>query len=613
MDLDDIERFVQGIAEYIMDGEEFLFSNYKSQPIPKNIQRGRRKGISVAEVKELYKKIKKLGIRGTNSKVFYNQAKLIENVEFDDGIVELDNNGYYDFYYYIPYTYQDLSLEQFKDYLTWRYRIEHQEFDKVKTGKYKRIYFSEIFNLMRCKNVGQAFEKLITYWKWARTQTEYIDVQMIEDLKDFFVVSDCNFSYDELIKQYPIKLYDRSKDIRDIYKNCYDNKLKFLEAISKYRIEKSKLLEESQFGNYVEPCIGYVLTKLSEEFKSQDINLNQMLYIKEEESGYWLPLSEYHIYRPDWKDKIVIIGGTERYCLKNGEWNRSRYLINEKYCYTVGFLLKTIECHIRSYLGYRTLKLPLKDEMQKDIYGRSSLYKEQREIIKKLKKMPLNEVIERAVKEYFISIKVPELAFKNRKKQKDEWEEPKEEIKIEFNINEFASIRKNSQEIQKALIIEDEDQECKSAPKGIQARSELEQKNTKENLEDNYLEEKKKELLIDNLVEVTQTKEKEVAKNGDLEEIQNLVENGEKEENIFKKFIYSLDMQEKQIIKSFVNEPTNSLNMIQNLSYEIHKMPEVIVSTINDKAIETIGDTVINSEMNGIYEEYIEELKKSLL
>lgn len=608
MYLNDIEEFIEGITEYIIGEGESFINNYKSQPIPKNIKRGRRKGISVAEVKVLYQKIKKLGTRGTNNKVFYNQAKLIENVEFDDGIVEMDNNGYYDFYY-LPYNYQDLSLEQFKDYLTWRYRIEHQEFDKVKTGKYKRIYFSEIFNFMRCKNVEQAFEKLINYWKWARTKNEYIDIQMIEDLKHFFVVSDCNFSYDELIKQYPIKLYDISKDIRDVYKNCYDNKLKFLASISKYRIEKSKLLEERQLGKYVEPCIGYVLTKLSEELKKQNINLNQMLYVKEEELGYWKPLGEYYVYRPNYKDKAIIINGTERYCLENGEWSRCRYLESEKYCYTIGFLLKTIECYIRSYLGYRTLKLPQKEEMQKDIYGRSYLYKEQREVIKKLKKMPLNEIIESAVKEYFISNKVPELVFKNRKKQKEEWEEPKEEIKIEFHINEFNDIRKKSQEIQKALIIEDENQECESILKDVNTRNEQES----QNIQENHLEENKEELLIDNLVEIAQVENKEVAKNGTLEEIQNLVKTNEKEENVFKKFVCSLDMQEKQIIESFVNEPDKSLNMIQNLSYKIHKMPEVIISTINDKAIETIGDTIINSDMSGIYEEYKEDLKKNLL
>ncbi len=43
-----------------------------------------------------------------------------------------------------------------------------------------------------------------------------------------------------------------------------------------------------------------------------------------------------------------------------------------------------------------------------------------------------------------------------------------------------------------------------------------------------------------------------------------------------------------------------------------NEMLEVMVSNINDKALETIGDTVIESDMVSIYEDYENEIKQVL-
>ena len=39
---------------------------------------------------------------------------------------------------------------------------------------------------------------------------------------------------------------------------------------------------------------------------------------------------------------------------------------------------------------------------------------------------------------------------------------------------------------------------------------------------------------------------------------------------------------------------------------------EVMISNIDDKALETIGDTVIESDMTSIYEDYEKEIKQTL-
>ena len=43
-----------------------------------------------------------------------------------------------------------------------------------------------------------------------------------------------------------------------------------------------------------------------------------------------------------------------------------------------------------------------------------------------------------------------------------------------------------------------------------------------------------------------------------------------------------------------------------------NQMIEVMVSNINDKALENIGDTIIGADMNEIYEDYENEIKQVL-
>ena len=83
------------------------------------------------------------------------------------------------------------------------------------------------------------------------------------------------------------------------------------------------------------------------------------------------------------------------------------------------------------------------------------------------------------------------------------------------------------------------------------------------------------------------------------------------EENVFKKFAYNLNPEEKEIINTLL-EKQDVENKIMQIAQRQNEMLEVIISNINDKALETIGDTVIESNMSSIYEDYEEEIKQAL-
>ena len=238
-----------------------------------------------------------------------------------------------------------------------------------------------------------------------------------------------------------------------------------------------------------------------------------------------------------------------------------------------------MECYIREYLGYRKLKLPGKNEIIKDI-GEYYCSDKTRNVLRKIYKMNLQEIIQIQTIKFLEENKIQKMIFKKPKEKQDEFEQ-EEKIEVVFNQEQFAKIREKSEEIQKALIIE-------------------------ENIEENSEEIKNsvvREESINNDKEINENKKDTIGKTKEVASSQ--------EENVFKRFAYNLNTEEKEIINVLL-EKQDVENKIMQIAQSHNEMLEVIISNINDKALETIGDTVIESDMSSIYEDYEEEIKKGM-
>ena len=175
------------------------------------------------------------------------------------------------------------------------------------------------------------------------------------------------------------------------------------------------------------------------------------------------------------------------------------------------------------------------------------------------------------------------MIFKKQNEKQNEFEK-EEKMEIVFNQEQFDKIRKKSEEIQKALIIEEE-----SDKENIKEIDSLQEEKTKENTDVSI---KKPEKLIEQII---------LQENND----------GLVEENVFKKFAYNLTQKEKEIMNILL-EKEDVENRIMKIAQSQNEMIEVMISNINDKALETIGDTLIESNMSAIYEDYEGEIKQVL-
>lgn len=452
-------------------------------------------------------------------------------------------------------------------------------------------------NKIGCKDENDALKKLIEFWKEYRQCTLQMDRIMPDVIKDFYIINDFKVPYTEITKEFPIKTGIQAKELKEINKGIYSDKINFLTDISTYKIANSKLLE-TQYGYLLNLCIEKVFTRIHKEFEVKDISLPELLIHKNMTEYWWKPLMDYNVYGEENKpDKTIIVEGIEKYERKNGQWSRTRYSAQREYKNVIGYILKTMECYIREYLGYRKLKLPDEKEIlkDKDEYYCSA---KKRVLIQKIYKMELGQIIETETIEFLNNSKIPKMVFRKPKNEQNEFEQ-EEKVEVVFNQDEFAKIRKKSEEIQRALIVEEENEINEKTEKKIEILDE--NKQSYKEIASNIQQEKETPAHND-----VQTKGIASIQLKNEAEQQNT-----KEDNVFKKFTFSLTPKEKEVVQTLL-EKQDVENRIAQIAKSENEMLEVMISNINDKALETIGDTVIESDMTSIYEDYEKEIKQTL-
>ena len=564
----ELDFVLKELAQYIMYGAEDVKNTYKEEKI---IQVDK----NITDINKIYRKFQRIEKdnywRMDEDEIFYRQAKYLENFEDNYEVKNVHRNSYNIFG--VDYTYSNFSFTDFRTYFSWRTKIRKGEFELI-DWEYEQIYINELLNQIGCKDENDAIEKLIDFWKGYRQCTLKIDSVMPNIIKEFYITNGFKIPYTEIMKKFPIEIKTQAKDLKDINKGIYTDKIDFLDEISTYKIAKSKLLE-TKYGYLLNQCIEKIFTKLNSKFKEEDIILSEMLMYKHETEHWWNPLRNYNVFHEKKPIGPIIIEGIEKYECINGIWNKTIYSEDRKYRNTIGYILKTMECYIREYLGYRKLKLPGKNEIIKDIEEYYCSDKT-RNVSRKIYEMNLQEIIQIETIKFLEENKIPKMIFKKTKEKQDEFEQ-EEKIEVVFNQEQFAKIREKSEEIQKALIIEENDEEIKNS---VVREESIE--NDKE---------------ISEIKKYTIDKPKEVANT--------------QEENVFKKFAYNLNTEEKEIINVLL-EKQDVENKIMQIAQSHNEMLEVMISNINDKALETIGDTVIESDMSSIYEDYEEEIKKGM-
>jgi len=469
----------------------------------------------------------------SKAEVFLKQAEYMKGF-VDDYRLEKPLNKHYT-------TYEDMDDEQLRTYFTWRAKVRNGEIKDISLS-YAFCYIFELINDIGIYDANDGLKKLTGFWNGFRIHSDKIDSYLSAWVKDYYIThyAKLSDSLDTVLEAYPIPYKTQITSIDNLKQGLLD--INLLEMHSTYKITKKAFYKNGNTKD-IEDCLNVVVEALCELFNRNGLDFLDIFLSKHTE-GYMPFKGAVYTSQTDEEDLVVKLSEYETCIRKQGQWSIQTYNTNE-FSHTKGYILKTIEIHMRSALGGKqNLKAPTTSELIQEFkklnHSWEKVEKWRREAYQLIKSKKFEQTIICAIQKYKSSSMVASESTISENKS------------LEIDMSELTRVRKEHMQTAEKLNTEDE-----------------------ENVEDVEV------------AEIISAENTPLAKS--LEGFSALV---------------SLMSTDEYI---FVTSLLNSENII-------HTDLELMVEAINEKALDSISDNLIEG-FDGqyfIYEEYSGELLKSL-
>ena len=516
--------------------------------------------------------------------LFYKKALFMADAEDD---FKYKDNTYCN--YYCNSTFEYMDLREKREYFSWRTRIRKGEHIKAKP-QYVLVYLSELINNIPQKNNSKErfdyFLDFVVNIDSYMINGEYYNYLIKEWLISFYVLNDVPYSKYEFNSMLPERYRCTENEFCNISPSMkYSESKELLNRYSNYKFLNS-IFYESEYGYLLPEAIDYVFKTVEEYLKKFSINWFDAVFnsIKYEKTN-WYPYQNLTFYVGEQiPDKEVELVNGEKYIIKDGKGYRLFYGYNPNpYSGAIAYTVKIIENVLRKALCFRAKLRPSSNIVTENYYYSPSLIKKYGKRLIRFCSEEYKKLVEESTVEFFDSTGIDRMIMsksyqlkKEKAKQKAAAESAQAPapIVLEIDRSKFESIRKVSEEIQSALIIDDDDS--------------LSSDNNIQSIDSNSVE--------------SETEEKSKPESDEFDS-----------DNEYVMFINSLSSLEKQVLEIVVYAAPESLNNLNQLAISNNDMLEAVIDRINEKALEYIADNVIDfSEAPVVYEEYSEEVKKAL-
>lgn len=531
-----------------------------------------------------------------DSFLFYEQIKFMENAE--------DN-------YTSKYNVADLhwgkgfewmSLEQKRAYFSWRTKVRNGQ--KVKTNnRFISIYLSELINNVPYLNDEKeifsrflGFVNEINHYMENEYSWEFSVYHLQRILWDFYIINHRSFTVDTFNALLPVQYKHEANRYFLSYETPkskkYTDSKELLSQISTYSFLNS-IFYKSEYGYLLEKAIDEVFEEVEKyaiKFKivwfDAVFSTIEKVYNQKME---WHPYDEL-IYYPGStiEDKTVTLPNESIYIIKNGRGYYRRLIASfNPYASAIGYTIKLIENELRKALGFRSKLSPNSSHVIHHLdyheFNNKNTKKKYQNRLKYFSTQEFTDLVINKTNEFFDSTGIERMVMSKTYQRKKEMARKRAEkakkiaaekakdtpmpVIIEIDRSKFESIRKVSEEIQSALIVEDENHSNNDYDTGINSAS------------------KSQETTIATPV-----------KNNN--------------DNEYYALVNSLSDLERQILNIIVCEESELLKKLNQIAIEHNEMLETIIDSINEKALEFIEDNIIDfSDVPYVYEDYLEELK----
>ena len=322
-------------------------------------------------------------------------------------------------------------------------------------------------------------------------------------------------------------------------------------AISKYDIRKSAFFTE-ELKKLIVDCFYHVLGRLRKVFLENGFCFDESTYEPARRFYEWKPFENTLFFQ--WlmqRDRRVVLSKKEMYVCHDNRWSFGKASITENGRQLVGYVLKQMESVLRKAAGYKH-KLTANDKMLAQTAAMEL----------QSKGISLPDIIGKATLEFY-----------------------RDATKTVVNVdkNALSQIRQEALEIQEKLIIEEETELIDDIPEKDEKFNEGAKIPTNEMI-----------CHMGESLASAETRDFDAA----AQASPSTTENTSANEICFTEI-------EKSALAAIIDGKTN----IRKFAAGHGIMPEVLVGGINEKAMDIIGDCLLDDEFN-LYEDYLDQAKE---
>lgn len=308
-------------------------------------------------------------IRRENSRIFYEQGMFMKDFE-DHYEKEVPFSSYFP-------DYQSMGYEQLRTYFTWRTRVRQGEIRETSLS-YAFLYLYELLNQIGVADVKEGPGRILAFWLAVRERQGAIGKYVLRWLKDYHIYYELPWTFGEFIAQNALEAY---------YPELSDQEDRFesLCAISRYDLRKSSFYQEER-RELIKDCFCFVFRRLEEIFGHRGLSLEQMIFRPAQNMPVWTPFKDALFYVQEralreaaWvlpgeeassparegegrRERLVKLSEREIYLCRDGSWTFYKTLTTESGKRLLGFVMKQMELHLRRLVSFKYRISPAKPD-----------------------------------------------------------------------------------------------------------------------------------------------------------------------------------------------------------------------------------------------------------
>lgn len=276
-------------------------------------------------------------VQNNNAMIFYKQGMLMK--DFSD-----DFTGDKPYSQYFP-CYQMMGYEQLRTYFTWRTKVRNGNIADISLS-YAFLYIYELLSNIGVSDPLDGLNKLMSFWGAFSIYNKSIDKYVLRWLKDYHIYYELPHSFREFVDTNNLaEFYPKMMDT--------DDSFELFCSISRYDIRKSTFFTDDNI-ELIKDCFSFIIEELKRVFADCGIDFDKAIFQPTRKMSEWKPFKG-ALFSP-WlrqEDRRVVLSEKEIYICSNNKWAFTNVITSKDGRQLIGYIMKQMEVALRKATRYK--------------------------------------------------------------------------------------------------------------------------------------------------------------------------------------------------------------------------------------------------------------------